>query len=207
MGASQVIHRACAWLLDASALTDEALAPFAEWLDDSERQRLARFVRPSRRRQYLAGRALARQALGQLLGLAPRAVRLLERPGAAPLLVLPACEQVGFSISHSGSWVGCAVSGTSRVGFDLELIDATRDIDALAGQVFDAQQQVWLASRPPHTRVRDFYQLWSGAEARFKLGAPAESSFCLPHPELSVVLCCERELACQPDLHAAVLVL
>jgi 4'-phosphopantetheinyl transferase len=199
-------HQAHIWLLDAGALADEALAPFADWLDASELQRLAHFVRPARRRQYLAGRALARQALGRLLGLAPREVRLLDRSGAAPLLALPGYEQVGFSISHSGAWVGCAVNRTSQVGFDIEVLDPSRDIDALAVQVFDQQTCAWLLARPEAQRVRDFYRLWSEAEARFKLGAtPVVHTFHVPHPELSVGLCCEYDLARPPELSVTAL--
>jgi len=200
-------HEASIWLLDAGAFTEQSLARFAGWLDDSERQRLGGFVRPARRRQYLAGRVLARQALGAILGLAPCDVRLLDRPGAAPILALPGCGEVGFSISHSGPWIGCAVSRTSRVGFDIEMIDVARDIDALADQIFDEDQRLWLASRPSQSRVRDFYRLWSEAEARFKLGVTPQSLFHLPHAELSVVLCAERELVRPPELLAANFVL
>ena len=192
-------HEACIWLLDVTSIADQRLARYAGWLDDSERQRLARFVRPARRRQFLAGRVLARLALGDALGLAPQDVRLVERHGAAPFLALTGCGNVGFSISHSGPWVGCAVSKSSRVGFDLELIDPSRDIDALAVQAFDEEQARWLAARPPATRLHEFYRLWSEAEARFKLGMTAKSLYHLPHPSLSIALCCEHVLVAPPE--------
>jgi 4'-phosphopantetheinyl transferase len=188
------------WLLDAGALTDGVLAAYTSWLSESERERVGRFVRPARKRQFIAGRALLRLALARVLGIAPQDVSLLDRPGQAPMLTRPACTQVGFSISHSGPWVGCAVSDAGRVGFDIELIDPERDIHALADQAFDEQQRAWLASRPRESRVRDFYSLWSAAEARFKLGVAPVSTFEFPHPALSVVLCCEREPARAPGL-------
>jgi len=194
-----VAHKACIWLLDATSVTDGRLARFADWLDDSERRRLARFIRPARRRQFLAGRALARLALGDTLALAPQDVRLVERPGAAPSLVLPGGGNAGFSISHSGPWVGCAVSKTSRIGFDLELIDPARDIDALAAQAFDHEQLRWLAARPPASRVHDFYRSWSEAEARCKLGMTPHSLYHLPHASLSMALCCEHVLVAPPE--------
>lgn len=196
-------HTATVWLLDCRGIGDEELAPFAGWLGPSEAQRLARFVRAGRRRQFVAGRALLRQSLGALLGMSPESVRLVERPGNAPLLDVPGTEDVGFSLSHSGEWVACAVSATSRLGLDVERIDAARDIDALAAQAFDAEQQAWLAAQPASARVRDFYQLWSSAEARFKLGAPVEHEFRLPHPDLSIVLCSAQRLAPQPELKMA----
>jgi 4'-phosphopantetheinyl transferase len=193
------------WLTDAAIVPDSVLSGYAAWLGEDERQRCARFVRPARRRQFIAGRALLRLALARLLDVALQDVRLLERPGAAPLLALPGHERVGFSISHSGRWVGCAVSTTCRVGFDVEMIDAARDIDALARQAFDEQQLATLATRRPESRLRDFYILWSTAEARFKLGAAPKAEFEFPHPELSVVLCCEQVLAGRPSLETVLL--
>jgi 4'-phosphopantetheinyl transferase len=186
-------------------LSDAALARYAGWLDEGERQRAARFVRPARRSQFIAGRALLRLALARMLGIAPQAIGLLERPGEAPLLALAGHERVGFSISHSGGWVGCAVSTVGRIGFDIELIDPARDIDALAVQAFSVQDQAWLASRPDVSRVRDFYTLWSTAEARFKLGVAPVATFEFPHPALSAVLCCEHARASRPVLETITL--
>jgi 4'-phosphopantetheinyl transferase len=193
-----VTHRAVIRLLDAGALTDAHLRRFADWLDDSERERLARFVRLERRRQFLAGRALARRALGAVLGLAPAAIRLAERRGAAPVLALPGFDEAGFSISHSGRWVACAASASCQVGLDIETVDPERDIESLAAQAFDAQAQAWLRARPAHTRVNDFYSAWSLLEARFKLGAKPASSFDLSRSGLSIVLCCAQELEAPP---------
>jgi 4'-phosphopantetheinyl transferase len=192
-------------LLDCRHVTDEALAPFACWLGDSETERLARFVRRERRRQFVAGRALLRQLLAQLLDLEPPEVKLLERAGNAPLLDMHGCASVGFSVSHSGHWVACAVSATSRLGLDVELLDPSRNIDELAAQAFDAGQQAWLASRPPGSRMRDFFQLWSSTEARYKLGARPVDEITLAHPELSIVLCSEKHLAQPPQLQTATL--
>lgn len=193
-------HQASVWLLDADALADETLASYAAWLDASERERLPRFRRPARRRQFLTGRVLARLALGHVLMAEPQSVRLQDRPGSAPLLVSPLTPAAGFSISHSGRWVACAVSNCSKVGLDIEAVDPTRDIDALAAQAFDADRQAWLAARPPDTRVRDFYGLWSRTEAQFKLGVPAGSVFDLSTPGLAIVLCCEQALDSVPEL-------
>lgn len=199
-------HQATVWLLDARTLTAEALESFTSWLDDSERERLARFVRPARRRQFLAGRALARRALGSVLGLAPPHVCLAERPGTGPALALSRFTEAGFSISHSGFWIACAVSATCSVGLDVEVVDSSRNIEALAAQVFDEKQRIWLAARPSHTRVHDFYVMWSTLEASFKLGMTSAATFDLSRPDLSVVLCCENQLTTQPALQLVTLV-
>lgn len=200
-----MIHTATVWLLDCRAIGDKELAPYAAWLGASEAQRLMRFVRPGRRRQFVAGRALLRQSLGQLLGMPPATVPLVEQPGNAPLLDLSDSAEVGFSLSHSGHWVACAVSATSRLGLDVERIDASRSIELLAAHVFNAEQQAWLASRPAANRPQNFYMLWSATEARFKLGVPIAHEAYLPHPELSVVLCSAQPLAAEPEVKSVLL--
>lgn len=193
-------HTAQVWLIDCRDIEDAALAHYSEWLGPCETLRLARFVRRERRRQFLVGRVVLRQALGQVLGVPARTLKLLERPGCAPLLDLPGQTLPGFSLSHSGPWVACALSSSTAIGLDIELLDAARDIDALAAQALEPQQQAWLAGRAASTRVRDFYELWSGQEARYKLNEPAVFETTIYHPELSLALCSAQRLASDPQL-------
>nr|WP_308632426.1 4'-phosphopantetheinyl transferase superfamily protein [Massilia sp. YIM B02763] len=186
--------------MDADKLADGVLAPYVDLLGDSEKQRLAHFLRPVRRRQYLAGRVLARHALAQVLDVDPRSISLEERHGAAPVLAVPPDQHAGFSISHSGRWVACAASAGSKLGLDIETVDATRDMQAIAEHAFDEAARNWLADRPDETRVRDFFHLWSSMEAQFKLGTTAASQFCLSTQQLSIVLCCEQVLSDLPTL-------
>lgn len=136
------------WLLDSGALAGAELDEHAAWLGQDERERCARFVRPERRRQFIAGRVLLRHALGRLLDVAPRDIALRERAGNAPALATPAPPGLGFSISHSGPWVACAASSVSR-------------LRALEGT----------------DRVRAFYRMWCLHEAHIKLGGPAGDDY------------------------------
>ncbi len=189
---------ACISLVDARLVDEAQVEAFSAWLSNDEMLRYGRFVRRERQRQFVIGRVLARQALGQLLGVTPRDLSIMEVFNGAPVLAPP--QRAHFSISHSGPWVACAVSMQSRLGLDIEVLDPTRDIAALAQQAFDAQCCAALAQRPEATRVRDFYLAWSAHEARIKLAAEPASTFELDHPELSVVLCSGTELARPPKL-------
>jgi 4'-phosphopantetheinyl transferase len=192
------MQAATVWLLDSRTIDPAALATYEAWLGASERQRLAGFARQERRTQFVLGRALLRCALAPALGLESATIPLIERHANAPLLDVP--RPAFFSISHSGPWIACAVSASTPLGLDIERIDAARDIAALAAQVCDAPQQVMLASLPAAQQARAFYQIWSTAEARVKLGVPAAGESVLPHPALSIVLC-----SAQPLPHAPVL--
>jgi 4'-phosphopantetheinyl transferase len=189
-------------LIDCDAVSAERQAAFLAWLGKGELARLQRFVREQRKRQFVVGRGLLRMALARLLNVAPETVGLEEQVGKAPRLVLPArpsAASVGFSISHSGRWVACAVSTQTALGLDIEMRDMSRDLDALAAQAFGADEMPqWerLRGQPAPQRADGFYRLWSEKEARFKLGR-VEQAHCiaLPHPELSVVLCSALPLA------------
>lgn len=192
------------WLADASAMTDASQQRHLAWLTPGELARHGRFVREQRRRQFVAGRVLLRMALAPLLRVPPEKVLLEERNGQSPRLLAPVagCAAPGFSISHSGRWVACAV-GEQAVGLDIEVRDSSRDLSALAKQAFDAdemarwqQMQRWEDA----ARVEGFYRLWSEKEARFKLGlAVGGHCIAVPHEELSVVLCTAVELTGAPQ--------
>jgi 4'-phosphopantetheinyl transferase len=186
---------AAVWLLDLHRVSDAALASGSLWLSRQEQARARQFVRPLRARQFVAGRILLRQALASLLRIAPQQVALQERAGQAPLLL--SGDGLGFSIAHSGNWVGCACGDAGALGLDIELIDHERDVDSLAAQAFTPGDQRWLASR--QARVPDFYRMWSDYEARFKLGRQPAQTFILPHAALSVVLCSASIIA-EPQL-------
>lgn len=186
------------WLLDSRSLDLAQLTQYEMWLGPAETARYARFARPLRRCQFLLGRALLRAAMGKMLEVAPESIALEERAGQAPLLLSPV-EGAHFSISHSGHWVACALSGTTRLGLDIELRDPRRDVLALARQAFGAAVAAELEQLPPQERRAAFYQRWSAAEARYKLGMEAASCVALAHAELAIVLCSAAPLA-QPPL-------
>lgn len=186
------------WLVDAGALSGAALAGYADWLSESERQRCARFVRPERRRQFIAGRALLRHALGRLLGVAPRSIALRERTGNAPALETPAPGGVGFSISHSGPWVACAASTVCHLGLDIERIDAQRDVLALAEQALGLEAVSALHALGGEARVQAFYRMWCLHEAHIKLGSPGGADYVFELPGLAIALCTAAPLSVAP---------
>jgi 4'-phosphopantetheinyl transferase len=192
------------WLSDGAALDDDALAGHLDWLSAGELERHGAFTRLLRRRQFLVGRVMLRQAIGALLGVPARQVTLSEQPGAAPRLAWPERVDVGYSISHSGKWVACAVSLEAALGLDIEIMDPARDLEALAVQAFDPEEAAWLRARPEAARTEDFYALWCGKEARFKLppaaaeGKSGAECVHLVQGELAVALCSSRPLAQPP---------
>jgi 4'-phosphopantetheinyl transferase len=204
--------KATFWMVDADAVSEADLQRWRGWLTPDEMARHQRFVRAQRQRQFVVGRVLLRVALARLLNVAPQEIRLEERVGQAPRLVAPlgkGQQPPGFSLAHSGRWVACAVSAQTALGLDIEMKDATRDLNVLAAQAFDSvEMSLWerLQGLPGNERVEGFYRLWSEKEARFKLGLAA-GGHCvvLPHPELSMVLCSELPLERVPAVEVVTL--
>jgi 4'-phosphopantetheinyl transferase len=191
-------HSSFVWITDSSALPDPVLAAYSAWLGDDERQRCTSFVRVERRRQFLTGRALLRRALGQLLGVGPAAVVLRERPGQGPALAFPAAPAAGFSISHSGSWVACAVSMDTSLGLDIERIDPERDLLALAEHAFEPEEVERLRLHNAQELTRAFYRMWCEHEARIKLAGSAVTTYNFEYPALSGSLVSARPLVAAP---------
>jgi 4'-phosphopantetheinyl transferase len=191
------VQETLVWLADAGALPESVLASYAGWLGEAERARHARFVRLERRRQFVAGRALARLALGRLLELEPAGIALQERPGQGPALLRPS-RFAAFSISHSGPWIAVAASTETLVGLDIERIDPSRQVMALAQQAFGPEQVAHLTACAPPQRIEVFYRMWCEHEARIKLGVPVDSMFSFGRPGLAGALACAAAPAFEP---------
>jgi 4'-phosphopantetheinyl transferase len=205
------------WLVDGDRLQADDLGYLQAQLSADEARHFARFVRAERQRQYLLGRMLLRFAVGRLLGVPPTAVSAIDRIGLSPSLLLPAgCKPPGFSLSHSGRWVGCATGPSAVLGLDIEIIDAGRDLASLAETAFHPAESAWLRRRPDEDRVAAFYRLWTLKEALYKLmsnlgkaqettrlvddfGAPATQgngwySRAMTHADIAVALCSTQPL-------------
>lgn len=202
------------WLLDDGTVQEDDIVFFRRQLNSDEMRRYTRYVKEARRRQFLLGRMLLRIAVAHASGLTTEAIRLVERPGNAPQLELPAgCGTAPwFSLSHSRNWITCITSGETALGLDIEFIDPARHLQGLAAMAFDPEECEWLRGLPEKTRVPAFYRLWSNKEAYYKLDStqglpplidgngaaklPPTSvySYALPHPECSLVICSVQPL-------------
>ncbi len=134
--------------LKVDTVAQEKLALWESWLPPEKRQRIDRLP-PPKRLQSLCGDGLAREMLGEVLGIAPEHVVFSVNENGKPLT-----EGAFFSVSHSGVLVGCAVSNR-EVGLDIELI---RPVPRRLGCVLQEQWET----------ARDFWQLWTQREAALK---------------------------------------
>jgi 4'-phosphopantetheinyl transferase len=161
--------------MSVSCLTQDAADVPADltWLAPGERERLAGFHVPARRRDWLLGRWTAKRALGARLG-APAAPMPPERieiraaeDGAPEPFVDGAPAPWTISLSHRAGRALCAVApGAAILGCDLERIEP-RDA-ALVADFFAPSEQAVARAAAPADRERLVALLWSAKESALK---------------------------------------
>jgi 4'-phosphopantetheinyl transferase len=159
------------WLLDIGPVSEDAVGFFEQHLSASEAQRYANFTRKQRKRQFLLGRILLRLAISNMINVPVHAISVVDRPGSAPGVFVDDSQTSApkFSISHSGNWVGCALSTAVLLGFDIEVNNPGRNILGLSEAAFHHEEHLWLLQQPNVERIAAFYRLWSTREALYKL--------------------------------------
>lgn len=160
------------WVLSAP-LAELSFENSQQWsLHHSEQERLASISRPSREKEYLAGRLLIRQALRAVIELnegqaiEPHGLIVPQHTyGAQPFVAASGVEWF-VSLSHSDGQLAAAIS-TSAVGLDIESTGKLRDFGAL-------RDACGMPSVPAGMNEGShFYREWTLKEAAIKLrGAP-----------------------------------
>jgi 4'-phosphopantetheinyl transferase len=159
-----------------SGLPDHDLA----WLSQPEQARLSAIKPDGKRRQFIAGRWLARQCLAGRSGLQWNTYVLSAPDAAAPQAIEPAAgagSALHFSLSHSGDWLACAVS-SEPVGVDVETSDRARDFTALNEWLHRPAALSGWADKSAQEQQDWFYAQWTLKEAWLKqsAGSPGRSS-------------------------------
>ena len=131
-----------------TGVTPERLALWESWLSPEKRERLARLPEKGRLLS-LCGDGLAREMLGEKLGISPELVTFSYTENGKPLT-----QGAFFSVSHSGDTVACAVSDVP-VGVDVEkLRPVPPRMGAALAEYWNTQEEFW--------------QYWTAREAALK---------------------------------------
>ena len=137
-------------------------------LSDQEAQLYAS-LRPEAQLEYLTAHALLRRVLSLY---DPRPARSwafeVDGAGRPRLSNAPDDWKLDFNLSHTDGLVACAVTLSGRVGIDVEVLDAERDLDRVAKRVLGEREQSWWHDLAPEDRPVGFLELWTLKEAHFK---------------------------------------
>lgn len=155
------------WSLDL-ALTPSRRAACRAILSAEEAARAERFVRGEDRDRFAASHAALRLILGRILGRDPRTLAFGTGPWGKPELHEELVAQLHFNLSHSGAQALVAVSATTQIGVDLELMRPMTDALRIARAHFAPGEVAALEACDPGTLQFAFHACWTRKEAVVK---------------------------------------
>ncbi|AXQ29282.1 hypothetical protein D0B54_11535 [Solimonas sp. K1W22B-7] len=150
-----------------AALDAAAQSAGLGFLSSSERRRHDSFTAAARRQQFVASRWLARELLAEHYGGQPLDWELSSEPNAPPAVASGDYRHLKLGLSHSGGWVGCAVS-EHPVGLDLETLTRPRKVMLIAATACNEAECAELSALPPDRQLAVFYRMWTLKEAWLK---------------------------------------
>ena len=142
---------------------------YYEVLNDGERSRARRFLRPYDHKHFVAAHGILRTLLGLYLRLDPRTVRFVVGTFGKPALD-PDIHDVPlrFNISHSKGYALFAFTHRREVGIDIEHTRSIDNMEHIAQRFFSAREAATMLALPVHERERAFYACWTRKEAFIK---------------------------------------
>jgi 4'-phosphopantetheinyl transferase len=142
-----------------SQLDDSVFHKYVEPFDLDMKAKILRFRRWQDAHAYLFGRLLLKKGLKDL-GLKSSLINLRYSKFGRPFLE----GNVDFNISHSGSYVVCAFSTTSKIGIDLEEVRTIQIHDFK--NLFSEEE--WKDIIHSENIFSRFYYYWTAKEAVIK---------------------------------------
>jgi 4'-phosphopantetheinyl transferase len=142
------------------------VAGLAPLLSADERERAGRFSTPLLRARFICFRGGVRLRLASYLETDPARLRFSYGPQGRPELADD--PSLRFNLSHADDDALLAVTRSRAVGVDLERVDPTIDLGAVAAAVFSENERGRLAACAPAMRADFFFRTWVRKEAVIK---------------------------------------
>ncbi len=144
-----------------------------DWFTEQEKLALDRFRQPSHQDMYQLSHGLLKWILSQYCQLPILDLQFNHNAYGKPRLANAHMNPTPrFNLSHSHNYTALAVSVSSPVGIDIELIDDSpsklSNISRIAKRYFHPNEQAQLASLEGESRIKYFFQLWTLKEAYLK---------------------------------------
>jgi 4'-phosphopantetheinyl transferase len=135
-------------------------------LNEQDRSRADRFRIPEDRLRFFAGRALLRSTLQECGESSAPVLELTLTSRGRPILAN--YPEIQFSLSHSGDFVGLALTIQNAVGIDLEAIDRAIRLPELIERIFSSEDLEAFRRLSADDAVNAFFRAWTGKEAYLK---------------------------------------
>jgi 4'-phosphopantetheinyl transferase len=148
---------------NSSVLDDRLYASFLELVSPERKQRAARFLRREDACRCIIGEVLAKYCIALREHIPLNEIIFQADEFGKPRLA--SAKTLDFNISHSKSWVVCAVD-KGPVGIDVEHL-RKHDID-IAKRFFHPDEYAMLCVVPEEEKKAKFYEFWTLKESYIK---------------------------------------
>ena len=181
-------ERAEIWWLDVDAVAAEHWPALEALLEESERQRAARFHFERDRLTYVAAHALGRRLLSHWAGGVPQDWRFSVGDHGKPEVLCPeGAPALRLNLSHTRGLAAAALTVDNDIGIDVEWLGRHTDCLGLGQRFFAASECELLRAAPAERLVETFLALWTLKEAYVKaigkgLAQPLDSFSFTPEP-------------------------
>jgi len=158
-------HEIEVWLI---RLPDDGRIPqgLLNCLSDEESARAARFVFDRDRARFTVAHVALRGILARYTGQAAADLCMGTANRGKPYLTDH--RDIGFNLSHSGSYAMVAVARGRDVGVDIEAMRGERPMEGIAERFFAPAEVRELMETPEEKRIAAFFRCWSRKEAYIK---------------------------------------
>lgn len=149
-------------------LARDLMQEVENWLDKEELTRRDRLLRPSDRIAFVLSHAFTRKSLGDILGLHPKDIHLIQDNRGKPKLApLHGCPSLSFNLSHTHGLAAIAI-GEDELGLDVENKETQgSDID-IAKHFFSAHEYQEIIKQPAACHSEHLLLYWTLKEAFLK---------------------------------------
>ncbi|QSA98862.1 4'-phosphopantetheinyl transferase superfamily protein [Methylococcus sp. EFPC2] len=168
MDAASLDHSIHLWLIRHKDLADET-PEHPICLSETERERAGRLRSETARARFVATRVWLRGLLGHYLNTDARDIDWEHNAHGKPRLAGQAEDQgLVFNLSHTGDYAALALTRDGRLGVDIELPKASRDLEGLAAMCLAPEELSWWREGAEDEKAANFFRLWVCKEAYVK---------------------------------------
>jgi 4'-phosphopantetheinyl transferase len=142
-----------------------------QFLDESERQRAARYRFDKHRHRFICGRGSIREILAGRAKCQPQSIRFEVNEFGKPSIHEPGfSSHIQFNASSSEMLGAIAISTSHSLGFDIEQIkpDKGQEFELIVKNEFTSDEYKWYEKQTFAKRDKAFYTLWTCKEAYLK---------------------------------------
>jgi len=158
------------WCRSTASLDSDAVKSAEQHLSIEERARRDRLRFDLDRRDFTIAHDLLRRTLSRYSHKSPGEWKFATNEYGKPSIESadPELRALSFSLSHTRGCVACAITLKAPLGIDVEQIDQSRTVQAIAERYFSEKEAAWLRECPDEVRNVCFVELWTLKEAFLK---------------------------------------